>query len=110
MPKMKASAKPTAPPSGADFSALVTKVNEVAGKVGVAKLSTTITGKIPAWKRWVGGEKPDYDGKGLRDVVNANAIYTDQIKFTVDAQGQSINEMRAEIRALQEAPAARPFP
>jgi hypothetical protein len=108
--KRKTSAKPGQPPSGADFSALTTKVNELATKVGVAKLNSTITGKIPAWKRWVGGEGPDYDAKGLRDVVNTNALFTDQIKGDVDTQAQAILELRADVQALKEAPAARPFP
>lgn len=105
----KASAKPSQPPSGADFSALVKKVNELAGKAGVAKLNTTITGKIPAWKRWVGGED-EYDGTGLRDVVNANALFQDQMKAAIDAQAQSIIDLRADVQVLKEAPAPRPFP
>jgi hypothetical protein len=101
--------KPQQPPSGADFSALVKKVNELADKTGIAKLNATITGKIPAWKRYVGSEV-EYDTKGLRDVVNANAFFLDAVKDDVDAHGQAIIEMRADIRALQEAPPARPFP
>lgn len=108
--KRKVSAKPSQPPSGADFSQLVAKVNEVATKVGVAKLSSTVSGRIPAWKRWVGGEGPDYDIKGLRDIVNTNALFTDQIKGDVDILAQRSIDMMADIRALQEAPAARPFP
>jgi len=104
-----ASAKPTQPPSGADFSALCKKVNDLAAKVGLAPLSATVTGKIPAWKRWVGGES-EYDGTGLRDVVNANAIMSDQMKANLDSQAQSIIELRADVQALKEAPAARPFP
>lgn len=104
-----ASTKPTQPPSGADFSALVKKVNELAGKVGVAKLSDTVVGKIPAWKRWVGGES-EYDTTGLRDVVNSNAIMLDGVKSSTDANSQAIIELRADVQALKEAPAARPFP
>jgi hypothetical protein len=108
--KRKVSAKPGQPPSGADFSVLIKKVNEIAGKVpGVAQLNTTVAGQIPAWKRWVGGEK-EFDVKGLRDIVNTNALFTDQIKGDVDAQAQAIIELRADVKALQEAPPARPFP
>jgi hypothetical protein len=106
----KTSAKPTQPPSGADFSSLVKKVNEAAVKLGIAPLSATVTGRIPLWKRWVGGEGPDQDGTGLRDVVNANALFTDQIKAGLDAAAQSIVELRADVQALKEAPAPRPFP
>lgn len=104
-----ASTKPTQPPSGADFNALVNKVNELAKKVGASPLNATITGKIPAWKRWVGGEK-EYDGIGVRDVVNSNAIMLDGVKSTVDTHSQAILDLRADVQALMEAPAPRPFP
>lgn len=104
-----ASSKPTQPPGGADFAALVKKVNQLATKAGVAPLSETITGRIPAWKRWVGGEK-EYDGTGLRDVLNADAIMLDGVKSTVDSHSQAIIDLRADVKALQEAPAPRPFP
>jgi len=116
MPKPKAAVpkkaiQPGQPPTGADFSALVKKVNEIASKTpGVAQLSATVTGKIPAWKRWVGGEGPEYDGTGLRDIVNANAINQNAIKANVDANSQAILELRADVEALKEAPPARPFP
>jgi hypothetical protein len=103
------SLKPGQPPSGADFSALVKKVNEVAVKTGVTKLNETITGKIPAWKRYVGSEA-EYDTKGLRDVVNGNALFLDAVKGDTDAHGQAIIELRADVQVLKEAPAARPFP
>ena len=98
-------ARPSQPPTGADMDALVKRVNDLSVKAGLGKF----TSKLSNWKRWVGGEK-EYDVTGLRDVVNTNAIYTDAIKKDVDAHGQSIVEMRADIRALQEAPAPRPFP
>lgn len=104
-----ASAKPTQPPSGADFQALVLKVNELAAKVGVPKLNATITGRIPAWKRWVGGEK-EYDGTGVRDVVNSHGIQLDGMKTNLDNHSQALIDLRADVKALQEAPPVRPFP
>ena len=102
--------KPTQPPTGADFSALVKKVNELASKtVGVAKLNDTITGKIPAWKRWVGGEA-EFDVTGLRDVVVTNADFLNRVKSDVDAMGQAVIEMRQDIRELQEAAPTTSFP
>jgi hypothetical protein len=103
--RLKASAKPTQPPSGADMNALVVRVDELSRKV----LSKGFTSKLQLWKRWVGGEEA-YDGTGLRDVVNTNALFTDQIKGDVDAHGQAILELKADVKALQEAPPARPFP
>lgn len=100
----------TQPPAGADFSALVKKVNELATKAGVSPLSELITGRIPAWKRWVGGEKPDFDATGLRDVVDTNAVFLNAVKGDVDTHGQAILDLQADVKALQEAPPARPFP
>lgn len=109
-----ASAKPVKPPTGADFSALVKKVNELAGKVaGVSPLNATITGRIPLWKRYVGSEGPEYaaveDG-GLYAAIKANAVLLDGVKRDGDVNSQAILELRADVQALQEAPPARPFP
>lgn len=98
---------PSQPPAG-DMNALLNKVDEVAAKVGVTKLGAGAR-KLQNWKRWVGGEA-EYDVTGLRDIVNANAINQNQIKANVDANSQSILELRADVKALQEAPPARPFP
>lgn len=107
------SAKPSKPLSGADFSALVKKVNELAGKVpGVSPLSATATGRIPLWKRWVSSEGPEYaateDG-GLRAVVKANAEYLDAVKHDVDNHTERLDTQAARISALENAPAV-PFP
>jgi hypothetical protein len=104
---------PATPPSGADFSALVKKVNEVATKVGLAPLSDTVTGRIPLWKRWVGGEGPEYNEateRGLKTSVSVNADQLNRVKADLDSQAQSILELRADVEALKEAPPARPFP
>lgn len=103
-----ASGKPSQPPA-ADLSALVKRVDALSQRAGLEPLGLGAT-RLPAWKRWVGGEKPEYDGTGLRDVVDANARYLDAVKGDVDTHSQAIIEMRADIQALKEAPAARPFP
>lgn len=110
---MAYSFKPKTPPSGADFSALVKKVNELATKAGIAPLSATVTAKIPVWKRWVGSEKPDYDGAekgGLQNVVKANAYALDGLKGDHDNLADRVNNIDARLRVVEEAPAARPFP
>lgn len=100
----------TQPPGSADFSALVKKVNELAAKTpGVKPLSELVSGRIPAWKRWVGGES-EFDASGLRDVVDTNALFLNAVKGDVDAHGQAILDLQADVKALQEAPPARPFP
>ena len=104
-----AAKRATQPPSGADFSALVKKVNELAGKAGISPLNALITGRIPAWKRWAGGEA-EFDAMGLRDVVDTNAIFLNDVKGDVDSHGAAILDLRADVKALQEAPPTRPFP
>jgi hypothetical protein len=110
-----ASAKPGQPPTGADFSALVKKVNELAGKTpGVSPLSSIITGRIPLWKRWVGGEGPDMDGVGLRDVVQANAVYLDAVKRDLDDfrenNGVAHSSFSSRLAALEAQQTTAPFP
>jgi hypothetical protein len=100
---------PSQPPTSADFSALVKKVNQLATKAGVAPLSELVSGRIPAWKRWVGGEA-EHDVTGLRDVVATNAVFTNELKGDVDALGQAMIEVRQDIRELQEAAPTTSFP
>lgn len=107
------SKKPTQPPSGADFSALVKKVNELAVKAGVPPLSALISGKIPAWKRWVGGEA-EFDVIGVRDVVNANALALDNLKDNLDTFKQNSAEVNItqnqRLAAIEAQLSQTPFP
>lgn len=103
-----ASTKPTQPPA-ADLSVLVNRVDALSVKAGLGKLPLGAT-KLPLWKRWLGGEKPEYDGTGLRDVVNSNAIMLDGVKRDGDVNSQAILELRADVQALKETPAPHPFP
>lgn len=101
------SAKPTQPPA-ADLSALVNRVDELSKKAGLGALGTGAKA-LPRWKRWIGGEKPDFDGSGLRDVVATNAIYLDGVKRDVDLHTERLDTQAARIEALENAPAV-PFP
>lgn len=67
------------------------------------------TGGFQALNRWQLGIG-EYDGKGLLDAVKTNADQQNKMKADLDAHGQAIADMKADIRVLQEAPAARPFP
>lgn len=100
---------PSQPPASADFSVLVKKVNELARKASVAEMSALVTGRIPAWKRWVGGEA-EYDVTGLRDVVTTNAVFANDLKGDVEALGQAMIEVRQDIQELQEAAPSTSFP
>lgn len=68
---------------------------------------------FPEWKRWVEATGSQ-DGRGLKDVVEANAIGLDQLKGNVDAHTDALatingrlNSLTARITALEESP---PFP
>lgn len=102
-----ASAKPTQP-AAADMSALVNRVDALSKAAGLGPVPVGAS-TLPKWKRWIGGES-EYDGTGLRDVVNANAIMNDQMKSNIDAHSQAIIDLQAEVQALKEAPAPHPFP
>ena len=110
---MAKTAKPATPPSGADFSALVKKVNELATKVGVSPLGATASARIPLWKRYVGSEGPEYDSTeegGIRAVVKANALFVDELKEDVDRHGARLNVQAADIAELKAWVAAQPRP
>ena len=103
-----ASAKPTQPPAF-DATAHEKALYDSVRKPDGTPYQAFADKAFPQWKRWV-ESTGEYDGKGLRDVVNQDAMYTDAIKGDVDLHGQAIIELRADVQALKEAPAARPFP
>lgn len=68
---------------------------------------------LTTWKRWVGGEF-EFDGKGLRDVVNANAIHLDAVEDNLNAHKAADQSRHATINqrlaALEAASQTSPFP
>lgn len=69
---------------------------------------------FPRWKRWVDGTA-EFDGSGLRDTVDANAQYLDEVKNDLDKHRdadnarhtvlrQDLTTLRAEVEALQSGP------
>lgn len=106
-----ASAKPSKAPA-ADLSALVNRVGALSEKAGLGPLPPGAL-KLPLWKRWVGGEKPEYAAAtegALRVVVDANAKYLDEVKGDVDAHSDRLNLQAARIAALEAQPTTPPFP
>ena len=102
---------PQEPPS-ADMAALLTKVNELASKAGIPKLGAGAMA-LSRWKRWVGGEKPDYDVQGLRDVVKTNAINLNDIEDTLQAHIAADNTRHTSINTrlavLEAQPSGTPL-
>lgn len=102
------SAKPTQPPpfdASAHEKALYDSVRKPDGSPYLVFADKA----FPKWKRWVESIL-EFDGAGLRDVININAIMLDGVKSDVDLHGQAIIELRQDVQALKEAPAPRPFP
>lgn len=92
-------------PPAADMATMLNKINELCTKVGVAKLGVGAM-NLTKWKRWVGGEKPDFDGTGLRDIVKTNAINLNELSDTLqahlaadNARHQTINTRLAVLEA-----------
>jgi phage/plasmid-associated DNA primase len=98
--------KPTQPPSSFSADALVKALNEARAKVG---LSAHVSA-LPAWKRWVGGER-EYDTSGLRDVLNTYGYAIDDIKSHLDAfderEATHYRELKAAVEGLSTG---SPFP
>lgn len=69
--------------------------------------------KFAEWKRWVEATGTQ-DGRGMRDVVEANAIGLDKLKAQTDAQAdqharlqQQVNQLSQKVASLETMP---PFP
>lgn len=98
-------AKPKQPP-----------VLDMASVTKLLQANLAITPKLAAqlieWKQYV-ESSDNWDGTaggGLRDILNAGLVAVDKLKLQVDALAQGQIELRADVQALQEAPAAKPFP
>ena len=108
-----ASQKPSQPPAS-DFSTMEKAWYDNLKRPDGEPYEVFNNKTLTTWKRWVGGEL-EYDGKGLRDVVNANAIYLDEVKDGLDAHKAadasrhlSISQRLAALEAAQAQPS--PFP
>lgn len=86
-----------------DATALQTFLNNVATKTGLKAPS----GLVP-WKRWTEATS-EYDGSGLRDVVNANALGLNALKADVDVNYGTMMNLSERVDALEVAPSV-PFP
>lgn len=106
------SKKPTQPPD-MDTKAFVKKLREIVAKVGMAPVIAYDEKYLPTFHRWIRSEG-EYDGAGLRDVVNANAVYLDDVKEdldghkTMDAARHTALALR--VTALEGAATTTPFP
>lgn len=107
-----ASLKPTQPPDF-DSKSFVARLRDIAAKVGLGPYPVFSDKQFPVFNRWV-GSTGEFDGKGLRDVVNANAIYLDDVKNDLDAYkalgNQRYTSLAQRVSALEERNTNTPFP
>ena len=106
------SAKPGQPPAF-DATAHENVLNTELKKDDGSSYAVFTDKAFPRWKRWVDGTA-EYDGTGLRDVVNANAIHLDAVEQNLNAHKENDNDRHAliasRLAALEAAANEDPFP
>lgn len=106
------SLKPTQPPAF-DAKGFTQRLWERVTKPDGGQYAVFSQEGLPRWVRWVGGTS-EYDGKGLRDVVNTNAIYLDDVKNDLDAHKALDNDRHGKlamrVAALEGQQTTSPFP
>lgn len=105
------SAKPTQPPTF-DSKGFVQRIREHITKPDGSYYTVFGDQYFPKFMRWVRSES-EYDGTGLRDVVNANAYYLDAVKGDLDgfkdSAGDQLQDLQTRVAALETQPSL-PFP
>ena len=106
------SQKPTQPPPF-DAATFVKVLDGELKKDDGSSYAVFQDNSYPRYTRWINGTA-EFDGKGLRDVVNANAIYLDEVKDGLDAHKAADASRHASlnqrIAALEAASQSVPFP
>ena len=109
---MAFSKKPTQPPP-LDSKGFVTRLREVTAKAGIGPFPVFSDEGLPKFHRWMRGEL-EYDGTGLRDVVNANAYALDALKGDLDGHKAIDNarhtSLALRVAALEGQNTNSPFP
>jgi hypothetical protein len=104
--------KPTQPPA-LDTKGFVARLRDTVAKVGLGPFPVFADTGLPVFHRWIRGEG-EFDGTGLRDVVNANAIAVDDLKGDLDAH-KNVDNLRhtalaQRVAALEGQSTNVPFP
>lgn len=97
--------QPTQPPDF-DAGALIAYIQKIGAKTGAGTLLNP--SYFPRWKRWLEATG-DQDGKGLRDVVAANATALNAVKADSDKQASQLAALASRVASLEAKPAV-PFP
>lgn len=85
----------------------------MAAKIELGPFAVFNDDGLPVFHRWVRGEG-EFDGTGLRDVVNANALALDDLKEDLDAH-KTLDATRhtalaQRVAALEGQSTNTPFP
>ena len=109
---MAFSKKPTQPPP-LDTKGFVGRLRDIAAKTGLGPFPVFGDEGLPKFHRWMRGEG-EFDGTGLRDVVNANAFALDDLKEDLDAHKAVDNSrhtaLALRVTALEGQGTSTPFP
>ena len=104
--------KPTQPPAF-DSKTFVKRLREITAKVGLGPWTVFNDDQLPVFHRWLRSEN-EFDGTGLRDVVNANAYALDDVKEDLDGHKAVDNArhtaLALRVTALEGQSTNTPFP
>lgn len=96
-----------------DTKGFVTRIREVTAKVGLGPFPVFGDEGLPKLHRWIMGTG-EYDGNGLRDVVNANAYGLNAVKEDLDAHkavdAERHTALARRVTALEGQGTNVPFP
>jgi hypothetical protein len=105
-------ANKTSKPPAADFAALVNRVTALSEKAGLGPLAPGAL-KLPLWKRWVEGGKPEYtsvESGAPRVITDSHAVEINDLKNDLDVHTERLNIQAQRIAALEALPHTPPFP
>jgi hypothetical protein len=96
-----------------DTKVFVKRLRELFAKVDLDPFQPFEEEYLPRFHRWIRSEG-EFDGKGLRDVVNANAIFLDDVKEDLDKHKALDNTrhtaLAQRVAALEGQHTNTPFP
>jgi hypothetical protein len=109
---MAFSKKPSQPPA-MDTKGFVRRLRDITAAVKLGPFSVFNDDQLPPFHRWIRSEG-EFDGNGLRDVVNANAIALDDLKEDLDGH-KAVDSARhtalaQRVAALEGQQHNAPFP
>jgi hypothetical protein len=90
-----------------DTKGFLKRLREVTAKVGLGPFPVFADGGLDKLHRWI-GSTGEFDGVGLRDVVNANALAVDELKKDFDNHRTADNSRHVTVDQRLASLEARP--